>query len=313
MLDDPETIADTIAQLPAQNRSDAGRLTTDVLSSSAQIGALRDEWGALLADCPTAGPFQTWEWMMSWYETYEDEGAVRCLAVRGTGGRLVGIAPLFLGEHRDADLGRREIGFASTYGKAWGDYLQLIHRPGTGAAVAQATTEYLASIRDEWQCAKFRMMPLKVESAWPLISSMVAAGWHVKDGYVQRVAVAVLPSEGQDVVSAFSCPKLRTQCRKAARRLEESHLQHAFRFGAPENDLEKHLEHHMQLNVQRRSHLGRWSRFEDAKCRLWFSRATKRFAEAGRLRLSSLEIEGEMAATQVWLRFGETLDRKSVV
>jgi CelD/BcsL family acetyltransferase involved in cellulose biosynthesis len=290
-----------------ESQSDAGRLTTEVLTNSGQIGALRAEWGGLLARCSLSSPFLAWEWMMSWYETYEDDGAVRCLAIRDVAGDLVGLAPLFLSAHRDPKLGRRQIGFASTYGSSWGSYLQLIHTPDTGEAVAQATTEYLDSIRDEWDCAKFLRMPVEKKSAWSLIGPMVTAGWHVGVGTIRRVAVATLPRDGQDIVAVFPSSKLRTQCRRALRQLQEHHPRHEFRVWAPVDGLAEFTERHAQLNIQRRSQLGLACRFQSPKYHACFTRAAQRFVESGRLRLSCLEIDGEVVATQFWLLSGETL------
>jgi CelD/BcsL family acetyltransferase involved in cellulose biosynthesis len=314
LLEQSRVLSAQIAELRSRQQaaveespSDAGQWSTEVLTSAQQVGALRDEWRELLSRCSAGSPFLTWEWMMSWYETYEDEGAVRCLAVRDAKGSLAGIAPLFLSERRDSKLGRRQIGFASTCGSYWGKYLQLIHTPQMGEAVAQATTEYLGSIRDEWDCAKFLHVPVESNSAWFLIGPMVAVGWHVGLGAIERGAVVPLPTDDQDVVAVFPSYNLRKRCRQGLRRLQDSHPRHAFRFYAPEDGLDELLEKHMLLNVQRRSQLGVSSNFQSSRHRLCFTRTAKRFAETARLRLALLEIEGEVVATLFCLLSGGTL------
>jgi hypothetical protein len=314
LLEQSRVLSAQIDELRAQqqatveeSQSDAGQWRTEVLTSAEQVGALRDEWRELLARCSLPSPFLAWEWMMSWYETYEDEGSVRCLAVRDATGSLAGLAPLFLSGRRDPKLGRRQIGFASTCGSYWGKYLQLIHTPETEDAVAQATIEYLGSIRDEWDCAKFLHVPVEANSAWPFVGPMVATGWHVRLGEVERGAVALLPADGQDIVATFPSHNLRNNCRRALGRLQANHPQHAFRFFAPGAELDELIEKHMQLNVQRRSQLGVSSNFQSSKYRLCFTRTAKRFAETGRLRIALLEIEGEVAATLFCLLSGETL------
>jgi hypothetical protein len=313
LLQQSRALSAQIKELRAQQQaaeespSDDGQLHIEVLTSAQQVGALRDEWSGVLSRCSTSSPFLTWEWMMSWYETYEDEGAVRCLVIRDASGGLVGLAPLFLSERRDPKLGRRQIGFASTYGDSGGSHLQLIHAPEMGEAVGQATAEYLDTTRDEWNCAKFLGVPVAAESAWPLIGPMVAVGWHVEAGSVRRDAVALLPQDGQDPMATFPSLDLGEQCRKALRQLQDSHPRHMSQYGAPEDGIDGLVEKHILLSAQRPSSLGLSSRFQSSKYQACFTRAAKRFAETGRLRVARLDIEGEVAATLFCLLCGETL------
>jgi CelD/BcsL family acetyltransferase involved in cellulose biosynthesis len=133
----------------------AAAFSTSVLTSASEVDALRDEWRALLLSASTiASPFMTWEWMMSWYETYEDHGSIRCITVRARDGRLIGILPLFLSLRPDRNLSKRQIGFASTYGHSWGFDLVMLCASDDCGMVGEATLQYLESIRDEWDCVR---------------------------------------------------------------------------------------------------------------------------------------------------------------
>ena len=74
---------------------------TRILTDTAQLGAIADEWIGLYERCPCATPFQRPEWIVSWAETFLPE-CVTTIEVR-SGNMLVGLAPWLIyprGEER---------------------------------------------------------------------------------------------------------------------------------------------------------------------------------------------------------------------
>jgi CelD/BcsL family acetyltransferase involved in cellulose biosynthesis len=69
-------------------------LQTRVLTGTAQLLTIADEWSGLYGRCLGATPFQRREWVISWAETFSPE-RIRVIEVR-SGSMLVGLAPLLI-------------------------------------------------------------------------------------------------------------------------------------------------------------------------------------------------------------------------
>ena len=314
-----ESVADLVArsralsaQMAELSRPATGRTgeephrptTTDVLTTVPQVVALRDEWNELAGRSPAQSPFLTWPWMASWYETYGDAGHIRCLAVRDGAGHLVGLAPLFLGRHRDAQegLNRRQIGFASTCGYSWGVYLELVAAPHAQETVAEAAAAYLHAGADDWDCVKLLRVPAESPTTWPLVQALAGHGWRVTVRRNSlRGSVMSLPTDPAAILAALRSAKLRDNIRHAQRRLARDHPRHAFRLCADRSELGERLEEYMALNVARRRHLREPSYFRYPPYRACSAQALQRFWEAGWLRLLLLELEGRPVGFEPFL------------
>ncbi len=64
------------------------------IRQEAELLALRPAWEALLAQSDSTSIFLTWEWLMSWWESYGEAGALRILAAFDDTGALRGLGPL---------------------------------------------------------------------------------------------------------------------------------------------------------------------------------------------------------------------------
>jgi len=280
---------------------------TEVLDSAAQVVKLREEWTDLLERSEAQSPFLTWEWMASWYETYENEGAVQCLAVRDADGHLEGIVPLFVSKRRDPHLSRGEVGFASTSTTAWGTDLELIATPQARDAVALATVAYLQQTRREWRRVKLLRMRADSEGVWSLLRAAAGAGLQAGVLPGQNTSVLALSPDTDDVISLIGSSKLRRNCRKALKELHKDHPDHGFAYGPVTDGLEELLRRHVQLNIDRRATVHRGSNFEDAGYTDCFLLAAQRLAQSGSLRIARLTIGARLAASLVCVPRGRTL------
>ena len=68
-------------------------LTVDVITDSDRFRALEHEWRTLYDAAPLATPFQTWEWLYSWWEVYGVPERLRLVTVHD-GDQLTGVLPL---------------------------------------------------------------------------------------------------------------------------------------------------------------------------------------------------------------------------
>jgi hypothetical protein len=111
-------------------------LSVDVITDIAGFAALEHEWRDLYEASPSATPFQTWEWLLTWWEVYGVHGALRLVTARDKD-RLVGALPLMatthgtlrfvgtgLSDHLDALIDRAS---SAVIVDAW---IAHLHQPG---------------------------------------------------------------------------------------------------------------------------------------------------------------------------------------
>ena len=105
--------------------------------------SLRTDWQQLLARCDGATPFNTWEWLYSWWQAYGAGRQLRILLVR-IDGSLTGIVPLYLGVETGATFGMpcRVLRFIGD-GSFDSDHLGLLSDPVMQAAVMQQFEQWL--------------------------------------------------------------------------------------------------------------------------------------------------------------------------
>jgi len=68
-------------------------IVVDVIADTDGFRALEHQWRDLYEASPAATPFQTWEWLFTWWEVYGTRGALRLITARHDG-QLVGVLPL---------------------------------------------------------------------------------------------------------------------------------------------------------------------------------------------------------------------------
>jgi hypothetical protein len=70
-------------------------LTADVITDVYGFRTLEHEWRTVYETSPLATPFQTWDWLYSWWEVYGEPGKL-CLVTARRHDRLVGALPLMI-------------------------------------------------------------------------------------------------------------------------------------------------------------------------------------------------------------------------
>lgn len=239
------------------------------------MAAIAPEWWDLWQRCPSATPFQTPAWLVSWWRAFHPGRLVTVAARRQ--GRLVGLAPFYLD-------GRRLL----PVGISLSDYLDVLLDPEFAEEVAPAVVMHLTRSDlhwDEWEFSELR-------------PGAAALGLGCPSGLAESIEdqspcpMLALPSaaeELRDVLPARKRRNLRLARNRAARRGV-----------AVERVASDRLEHAYAELV--RLHEARWhSRGEpgvltDARVRRFHSLALEPLSRHGLLRFYVLTIAGETAS-----------------
>jgi CelD/BcsL family acetyltransferase involved in cellulose biosynthesis len=122
----------------------------EFLVEQQEFSSLEQEWEDLYNHCPRATPFQSWEWLYSWWEYYGEGYRLQLITVRNAEGLLVGILP-FTTESRQ--------GFSRLLfvGSGQSDYLDIIVRAGWEDTVLEAGVQALEQI-GTWHVADLQLL-----------------------------------------------------------------------------------------------------------------------------------------------------------
>ena len=261
---------------------DLATITTTCVQDTTGFRALMKDWQLLYDECPGATPFNSWEWLFSWWQAYGGARQLRLLVWR-VDNTLVGVAPLYLTSEK-TQLGTvcRVLRFVGD-GSFDSDYLGLLIQPGAYALLAQRFGEWLCNNR-EWDALVLRELPENSTLPEALRDAANREGlqWRLEYG---RCGVLDLPRSFDEYLQTRQS-RFRTKLRSLLRRLDEGELN--FESRCEPRELRRRLRSLFALHQSRWRDSGAPGVFGDAAKRRFYAHFVPRFARSGWLRLYSL-------------------------
>ena len=262
--------------------------------------SLRTEWHQLSTRYPGVTPFNSWEWLFSWWQAYGAGRQLRILLIR-IDGSLAGIMPLYLGSEITT-LGIRcsVLRFIGD-GSFDSDHLGFLFEPVKQTAVMQQFEQWLRHER-EWDALVLREITA---------SSVLGPALHDLAGSLampiradtSACAVLDLPrSFGEFLEDRQS--RFRTRIRSSLKSIDAGEL--VFEAQCTPRDLRKRLRSLFDLHQRRWGASGRSGVFGASAKRLFYAHFVPRFARNGWLRLYSLRRGNEYVAHQLCFGTGGT-------
>ncbi|MBM4467007.1 MAG: GNAT family N-acetyltransferase [Chloroflexi bacterium] len=264
-------------------------MKTEVYTDAAGFAALHEEWNPLLRHSASDTIFLTWEWQSTWWE-HLGEGELYLLATRTDGGRLIGIAPLYL---TTSDDGLKTLSIVGC--RDVSDYLDLITASGQEDGVYRALLDWLAS--DEaptWDQADLCNIPAASSTHSVLAEMAAARGYRVQTEVEDVCPIIFLPSTWDEYLSSLD-RKQRHELRRKLRKAEHSGQVNWYVAGE-EHDLVAEMEAFIELH--QRSAVDK-HQFMDAQMKGFFHALAQVLHEAGWLQLAFIEINGDKAAAML--------------
>ena len=267
------------------------------IRDSAAFRSLSDEWHTLFRRDPHATPFNSWEWLFSWWQAYGAPGTLRLLAIRREGA-LVGLAPLYLA-HEQSALGTscRTLKFVGD-GSFDSDYLGFLVDPAHLGSVSDAFVDWLRNDR-QWDVVSLRAMACASTLAGSLRAraATLDVDFRVDAG---RAAVLELPATFDEQIARLQ-PRFRTKLRSLIRRIDQDAV--TFEYECRPREMRRKLRSLFDLHQRRWTSAGGPGVFGDARKRMFYAHFVPRFARRGWLRFYSLRRDDRYVAHQ--LCFGE--------
>lgn len=106
---------------------------------------LKDRWNALLAESPTNSFFLRWEWLLRWWEVYNEGNYNLCILLVFRGSELIGIAPFYITKKTWKNMFtiRRLMFLGTKEGSVISEYMDIIYRDGEEESVIREVIRYI--------------------------------------------------------------------------------------------------------------------------------------------------------------------------
>jgi CelD/BcsL family acetyltransferase involved in cellulose biosynthesis len=274
----------------------------ELATSLEALHGLQAEWERLEREVEAATIYQTWAWVVSWYEHFGGDKRLRVLAARDGDGRLAGVMPL--SATSPTPLGPRLLHFLGR-GNDLTEYVDALLRPDLAVAVVDAVFERWDRDRRRWDLWTLPSAPVESPLVQRLSERAARAGYTVEAEEHTRVTLA-LPDSWAGFLATLG-RNMRKHLRKFANRLERDgrHPEVVVirEAGAVDTALEVFLELHGRRAAMDagRAHA---DRFPSPAHRGFLRAVTGRLAERGRLWLGLLEVGGQPVAAQLCFGLG---------
>jgi CelD/BcsL family acetyltransferase involved in cellulose biosynthesis len=259
----------------------ASEFRVDEITTCAALEGLCEEWHQLLDRCPWATPFQSPEWLLSWWRAIG--GGDLCVTTLRRGGRLVGLAPLFIYCGPD---GRRRL---AMLGAGVSDYEDVLLEPELADAGAALLLQRIADERSRWDAGEF----LELRAASPLLAAPSPRELSIDRYPSSSCTVLSLPAT-VDALPASLSWRFRRRLRNARNRLGRAG--DAQFVTADERSLPELLDALVRLHALRWEARGEPGVLSDPRLRRFHEAAAAGFLRRGWLRLHALRLRGAPVA-----------------
>jgi len=255
-------------------------MKVELVTNPQEIPISRNEWNTLLSHSETNTPFQTYEWLTSWWSIFGESNSLFLLFFYD-GERLAGIAPLMIAGTR-----KKTLRFISDSNA---DYCDFIVRKKEKKMVIATLCDYVIKKQSHWGSLYLQNIPEQSETSSLLQEVLSAHGLYFS-------------------ASSIPCPVLKLTELQAEAQLEPSktlrrRLNHFARHGELSftifHSLEEaaiFLEDFFQQHIQRWSIMGKPSLFLDNRYRDFYHDLLRQAWPTGWLFFSCLTFNGHPIA-----------------
>jgi hypothetical protein len=210
----------------------ANTMEQDIVSSVDGLLPLEEQWGRLHASAG-GSLFQSFDWIVTWCETYADRFLLRILVYREEG-QLVGVFPFFVQQLGFFPLRISRLRFVGEYG-VFGEYLPLV-MPAHREEVIKHAVDYLSVEMESDACtvADFANYPATSPLMAALAAQLCERGFIVRQNtrWMSRYLLLLPPTWEQYLQSLRT--KERRDITRTLRKLQSSDT-NTFVLSSPED------------------------------------------------------------------------------
>jgi CelD/BcsL family acetyltransferase involved in cellulose biosynthesis len=275
-------------------------LSLRVYQNLSELQELEPHWDVLVSEYPFASIFCTWEWLVSWWQSFGKDRTLLVLALCDSDSHLLGLAPLSVSSERWGSIPFRLLRLMGD-GSGDSDNLDFPVRPGWESFLASKVVEYLHDHRRLWDIMQLNTMPMESPVARDLIDAIQPRRWLCLQYSRHRLTV-LLPPTWEEYLEQIS-PKERRNFAYYGRRLRKKYAVRFYRCSS-ESQLADCLEALFRMHQLRWQQAGQSGSFAGGLRREFYYDLSRRLLARNRLELWIAELDGKIAAAQFAMRYG---------
>lgn len=270
-----------------------------VVSTPAELNALRPQWRELHSRSPAASVFNSWEWQTAWWKWYGDGRPLHVL-VASDNNAVAGILPCFVDTIRIFRLFEvRVLRNLGTGGDTSPDDLDALISPEHTDEVVKAFAEALAHTRNTWDMLE--LTDMAPDSALRSAVAKTLSQYSRKEGISARISYVPLPATWDAYLESLHRDR-RYTIRKTRRKVLEQERARLFVW-QDAAELDTAIERLIELHNKRWQERDESHSFSTPEY-IGFHQEVMHACQAnGWLRLYCLEIGGQIIAMYYCYRF----------
>lgn len=274
----------------------------EIISELSEIESIRLEWDELLSKSDSQTIFLTWDWVYCWWKAYSGQEDTLFIMKFYLGDELVAIAPLYCETRKCLGLFNTRVLRFIGDGSGDSEYLDLVIKNGEEKKVYQHFGEYINSNSKSWDAL--------VLSEIPEMSKFFQFLPEISSGKIIQIksancAFMNLPDTWNEYIDILDA-KFRKEIERKARNLEK---EEGFTVGKDTDvgNVNHFLDIFFELHGNRWSLKGKEGAFSDHRRKAFYYDLIPRLLASDKVDLNKIEIDGNIVAAEVVLKYGKTL------
>ena len=270
-------------------------MRVQVIDCIEQLEAVAAEWDSVLSSSSADTVFLTSDWLISWWEGFQPQGRIMCLAVRGPDGFALGFAPFYTRQKIRMGLSYQALLFLGD-GTNDSEYMDIFCVKGHEDEVFPLVLDWLSAHQDQWDVCEWNIIPedslsLKFIKKWSLQNKFSYTG------DIYECSHILLPASYEEYLDSLNKKHGKNVRYYGSRARKKSNVEYlAF---DDHEILPQGLDILYDLHKKRWNSVGLAGSFADQGRKKFYERMTRRFSKKGWLRLRQLNLFGRPAAIQI--------------
>lgn len=279
-------------------------LAVHVCENLDRLAVLIPAWEDLLAHFRGATIFSTWDWLAPWWRAFANGQRLCVAAFFETPDRLIGLAPFVLGTRRLPGGFQLRIMRLLGDGSGDSDNLDMPVRTGYEDEFAAALLNWLQHQSPSWDVCELNNLPANSPAGKSLQKHPNLQSWHTFWGR-QPCSGVSLPHSWESYRNNLSSED-RHNLDRYRRRLERRYRVRFYKC-TDQRELPGRLEALFRLHKERWKLKGEAGTFECEARRRFYRELSESLLLRGRLEFWFLDLNGEPAAAQFAMRYGDSV------
>ncbi len=196
-----------------------------VIKNIGQLEAVAQEWDGVLASSHADTIFLTSDWLISWWEGFQPQGRLMCLAVRDSAGYALGFAPFYIQQRKKAGIRYNALLFLGD-GTNDSEYMDIFCLKGQEETVFAAALDWLLDNQSIWDVCELNIIPEDSVSL-PFIKE-----WSLKNNFlcidkIYECSHIQLPDDYEQYLASLNKKhrqNVRYYCNRAMKRGQAEYL-----------------------------------------------------------------------------------------